>query len=214
MAEKISLYNLADLKNTSDDAIPNYLNSLKFKQSHRLQDIRLALGYGAFTIAALCFLWDYQLGWDSTKHFTAAAVVLYTIINGALTFWMSMVEKDIVYEGTAPSGEKLTIASSTKKCDPTYNLTVTVSPKSGKPTKIEVSKPFAGWFDEVGYFVAAPFQELLASSVPAIGKRDPKRVKASQEMLNADPELLEAVLAAEATGSSTSDQKGARQRKA
>lgn len=96
-----------DLKNTSDDAIPNYLNSLKFKQSHRLQDIRLALGYGAFTIAALCFLWDYQLGWDSTKHFTAAAVVLYTIINGALTFWMSMVEKDIVYEGTAPSGEKV-----------------------------------------------------------------------------------------------------------
>ncbi len=70
--EKISVYNIAgawparanqtpcakkpkeltrkgwpDLKNTSDDAIPNYLNSLKIKQSHYLTDVRLALGYSA-----------------------------------------------------------------------------------------------------------------------------------------------------------------------
>jgi DNA-binding protein YbaB len=45
-----------------------------------------------------------------------------------------------------------------------------------------------------------------------IGKRDPKRVKASQEMLDADPELLEAVLAA--SGSDAKGEKGAKQRKA
>jgi hypothetical protein len=104
----LTRFNLpADLKNTSDDAIPNYLNSLKFKQSHYLQDVRLALGYGAFIVAALCFLWDYQLGWDSTKHYTAGAVVLYTAINGILTLWMTTKEKNIVYQGTAPSGEKV-----------------------------------------------------------------------------------------------------------
>lgn len=39
--------------------------------------------------------------------------------------------------------------------------------------------------------------------MPAIGKQDPKRVKtASQEMLNSDPDLLNAVLAAGAARAS------------
>jgi hypothetical protein len=96
-----------DLKNTSDDAIPNYLNSLKFRQSHTLTDVRLALGYTAFGIAAACFFWDYKLGFESTKYYTAAAVTLYTLINGALTLWIMFREKGVVYEGTSPSGEKV-----------------------------------------------------------------------------------------------------------
>jgi hypothetical protein len=96
-----------DLKNTSDDAIPNYLNSLKFRQSHTLTDVRLALGYTAFGIAAACFLWDYKLGFESTKYYTAAAVTLYTLINGVLTLWIMFREKGVVYEGTSPSGEKV-----------------------------------------------------------------------------------------------------------
>jgi hypothetical protein len=96
-----------DLKNTSDDAIPNYLNSLKFKQDHRLLDTHLALGYAAFAIAAACFLWDYKFGFESTKWYTAGAVVLYSLINSALTLWVSFVEKNIVYQGTAPDGTKV-----------------------------------------------------------------------------------------------------------
>ena len=122
--EKISVYNIAgtssispstsqspptnrppDLKNTSDDAIPNYLNSLKFKQTHRLIDVRLSLGYSAFLTAAACFAWDYKLGFDRTKYWTAAAVILYVILNACMTGWMTFVEKGVVYEGVAPSGE-------------------------------------------------------------------------------------------------------------
>ena len=100
-------HHLLDLKNTSDDAIPNYLNSLKFKQDHSLIDTRLALGYSAFAVAAACFLWDYKLGFESTKWYTAAAVALYSLINGALTIWISFVEKGTVYQGTAPDGTKV-----------------------------------------------------------------------------------------------------------
>ena len=96
-----------DLKNTSDDAIPNYLNSLKFAQSHYLTDVRLAIGYSAFLVAGACFLWDYKLGFDSTKYYTAAAVLIYGCLNTALTLWIWAVEKGTVYVGTAPSGEKV-----------------------------------------------------------------------------------------------------------
>lgn len=100
-----------DLKNTSDDTIPVYLNSLKFKQSHRLTDVRLALGYSALILAAACFAWDYKLGFDITKYYTAAAVAVYAVLNSALTLWIWKKENGVVYVGTAPSGETVRIGS-------------------------------------------------------------------------------------------------------
>ncbi|KJZ73054.1 hypothetical protein HIM_07626 [Hirsutella minnesotensis 3608] len=222
-SDKISLYNLADLKNTSDDAIPNYLNSLKFRQSHRLLDVRLALGYSAFVLSAACFLWDYQYGFESTKWYTAVAVGLYTMLNGALTFWVSQVEKGAVYQGTAPSGEKLTISTSTKKNDPTYRLKASIEAKGGKEQVVELATPFADFFDETGRFVVKPFQEALATSISVVGRQDPKRVKhASQKMIDSNPDLLDAVLAANtteaeqatSTAAEAADTKGGKRRKA
>lgn len=100
---------------------------------------------------------------------------------------------------------------------------MTVTSKGSKPRTFELSKPFAEFYNELGYFVATPFQEFFATSIPIIGKMDPKRIKiASQEMLDTNPDLLNAVLAANAvedtTGSSTtgadSTSKGGKRRKA
>ncbi|KAL8387556.1 hypothetical protein RB595_009826 [Gaeumannomyces hyphopodioides] len=213
--EKITVYNLADLKNTSDDAIPNYLNSLKFKQSHTLTDVRLGLGYGAFLVAAACFLWDYKLGFDGTKYYTAAAVALYTLLNGALTVWIWGVERGIVYVGTAPSGEKLTISSTTVKNDPTYRLSISVLPKgSATAQSLTVARAFNEWFDSAGHFVAAPFQTMLATAVPAIGRLDSKRLQAAasssipSNSQKYDAEMLDALLAASTSGTTTGAESG------
>ncbi|KAH8759043.1 microsomal signal peptidase 25 kDa subunit [Diaporthe sp. PMI_573] len=222
-AEKITLYNLADLKNTSDDALPNYLNSLGLKQSHTLTDVRLALGYSAFLVAAACFLWDYKLGFESTKYYTAGAVAVYSLLNTALTLWIWLKEKGIVYVGTAPKGETVTIATHTKKNVPIYNLAITITPKTGSPTTINLSRSFTEWFDAAGRFVATPFQTMLASTVPVIGSLDPKRanVPAAESAPQYTEEELSAMLAAagaspddtaEATGSSA--KKGGKRRKA
>ena len=88
-----------DLKNTTDDALPSYLTSLKFSQSHFLTDIRLGLGYCAVIIAAVTFYFDWKLGWDKTKDFTVWAVVAYFILNGALTAWIWGAEKGKVFLG-------------------------------------------------------------------------------------------------------------------
>ncbi|KXX73387.1 Signal peptidase complex subunit SPC2 [Madurella mycetomatis] len=219
-----------DLKNTSDDAIPNYLNSLSFRQSHHLTDVRLALGYSAFLLAGACFLWDYKLGFDSTKYLTAAAVAVYTLLNGALTLWILYVERGTVYEGTAPSGETVRISTSTKKNVPTYYMTIEIGHKDGKKEKLEVSRAFTEWFDAVGHFVAAPFQTVLATAVPLIGKLDPKRVASAAEG-KADaapaytPEMLAMLAEANvsavgsaaetaASGAESSGKKGGKRRKA
>ncbi|KAJ1333870.1 microsomal signal peptidase 12-like protein [Microdochium nivale] len=208
--ERISVHNLADLKNTSDDAIPNYLNSLKFRQDHTLADTRLALGYGAFALAAACFGWDYKFGFEGTKVYTAAAVAAYALLNAVLTYWISFVEKSIVYQATAPDGSKISISTNTTKHVPIYNMTITVTPKGSKAaSSIEVNRSFTEWFDSAGHFIVLPFQTMLATAVPVIGQADPKRVAAAaaattsngvseQDLLgSADPAILDAILASQ-----------------
>ena len=93
------LTNMLDLKNSTDDALPNYLTSLKFKQSHMLTDIRLGLGYTAVVISAITFYFDYKLGWEKTKDYTFWAVILYFILNSALTLWIWGVERGVIFNG-------------------------------------------------------------------------------------------------------------------
>lgn len=96
---RVSPYSLNDLKNTTDDALGNYLRGLSFKQDNTKLDIRLALGYVAVIIAGATFAADYKLGWEATKYWTAAAVAAYAVLNTGLTYWMYMVEKGLVFEG-------------------------------------------------------------------------------------------------------------------
>ncbi|EAQ89230.1 hypothetical protein CHGG_05849 [Chaetomium globosum CBS 148.51] len=174
--ERITVYNVADLKNTTDDALPNYLNSLGFEQSHHLTDVRLALGFSAFALAAACFGWDYHFGFEATKHLTGVAVAIYTLLNGALTLWIARAERGTVYVGRSrATGETLRIATRVEKNVPEYRVRVEVTRKDGGREELEFARAFSEWFDAAGHFVAAPFQVVLAGSVPLIGRADPKR---------------------------------------
>lgn len=101
---RISPYSLPDLKNTTDDALGNYLRGLDFRQDSSKLDFRLIVGYIAVAIAAATFAADYKLGWEATKIWTAVAVAAYTALNGVFTFWLYYVEKGLVFEGSR--GEK------------------------------------------------------------------------------------------------------------
>ncbi|KAI4211232.1 MAG: hypothetical protein LQ351_005916 [Letrouitia transgressa] len=177
-ASKIAVYSLPDLKNTTDDALPNYLNSLQFKQSHTLTDIRLGLGYSAVVIAGATFIADYKLGWDATKVGTFWAVIAYFILNGALTIWIWGVEKGKVYIGERDD-TLLSIASSVTKHKPVYRIKVRYSERKGDWQTKELSAPFTTWFDADGHFKALPFQRWLASQIPIVGKADTQKAQKS-----------------------------------
>lgn len=65
------------------------------------------------------------------------------------------------------------IASSAAKYTPVYNVTVTYQKAGGKEEKKKISSRFARWFDHDGFFVAKPFQQWLATEIPAVGQADP-----------------------------------------
>ncbi|KAK6437681.1 signal peptidase complex subunit spc2 [Oleoguttula sp. CCFEE 5521] len=187
MAEsKISPYNLADLKNTTDDALGNYMRSLGFQQDNKTTDIKLAVGYVGGIIAAATFAADYKLGWEATKTWTAVAVFAYMVLNGFYSYWVYFVEKGLVFEGTK-SGKHVSIASKTNKHEPTYYLTITTNAPSTDPRKIQA--PFPTWFTADGFFVAKPFQQWLASSVGVIGDADAKNAMRDQRDELASPKM-------------------------
>ena len=175
---KIAVHSLSDLKNTTDDALPNYLHSLRFQQKHTQTDVRLLLGWSAVAISGSLFYFDWKFGWDATKAYTLPAVVAYFILNSAFTYWIYFVEAGTIYEGEGKAG-KIRIASSTKKHTPIYECTVTFQPapyNSNPEQVIKIRAPFTRWFTSDGYFIAKPFQQWLASEVPVVGAADPNNV--------------------------------------
>lgn len=109
--QKASLYNLTELKTTTDDALAPILTSLpksyQFTQSHYYTNVRLALGYIAVTIAGILFWADWKLGWDATKVYTLLACVAYFVLNSALTYWIWAVESGKVFVGSRQGGQKV-----------------------------------------------------------------------------------------------------------
>lgn len=59
---------------------------------------------------------------------------------------------------------------------------------------MKLSASFTRWFDQDGSFVAKPFQQWLASEIPAIGAADPKNKQAKLEGSNGKLQVAEAVV--------------------
>jgi len=166
-------------------------------------------------LSGACFAWDYKLGFDSTIYYTAAAVAVYFALNGAFTYWMWYVEKDTIYTGSR-NGQQLIISTKTKKHDPLYRLTAryTTSSSNGTMKEIVIEAPVMRWFTADGYFVAKPFQQWLASSIPLVGELDPNNAMSgaqSGQEQTIDPSVLQAALDGFATG--TKPAQGGKKRK-
>ncbi|KAF8421423.1 signal peptidase complex subunit 2 [Tirmania nivea] len=169
---KISIHSLSDLKNTTDDAIPNYLNSVGYRQIHTLTDVRLALGFTACAIAAAAFYYDFKFGFEAAKTITFYFVVSYFVLNTALTYWIWGVEAGTIYVGEN-DGVRIKLSTHTEKHSPIYHMTIEMSGKNVSKGKhvVQAKEPFTHWFDEQGYFVSKPLQSFLESSIPDLAAK-------------------------------------------
>ena len=114
---------------------------------------------------------------------------------------------------------QLIVSTQTKKMDPYYRLTAryTASTSGTNFQEIQIKAPFMQWITADGYFVAKPFQQWLASSVPLIAQADPKNAvedvgKGSAQPQTIQAETVGAALDAFATGSNK--EAGGKRRKA
>ena len=74
---------------------------------------------------------------------------------------------------------QLVLSTTTDKNTPSYNVTARFTNKKDKSSQwkqVVVKTPFSRWFSADGYFVAKPFQQWLASEIPAVGAADPSNI--------------------------------------
>ncbi|EER29731.1 hypothetical protein CPC735_074130 [Coccidioides posadasii C735 delta SOWgp] len=159
-----------ELKSTTDDAIAPYLTSLPnpytFVENNSKSNIRLLLGYGAVSIAAVSFYIDYTKGWEATKPWILPAVIAYFVLNLALTLWIWGVEGGQIFEGSGDEIERLRICSSTKKHAPLYHLHIHHTSSLGNmPQEKTAVAPFTQWFSGDGTFHCEAFRQWLAAEI-------------------------------------------------
>jgi signal peptidase complex subunit 2 len=185
--QKVPLYSLPDLKSAIDTTIPTLLTSLPkpytLTQSHLYTNVRLALGYSAVLIAGALFYLDYRHGWDVTKPYTLPACVLYFLLNGALTLWVYVFEKSLIFSGRREGGQKLTLRSYVEKPKPEYILGIEyASPDGGKKWQdVNVAVPFAKLFSVQGYLQKAELRKWLAREVEVVGMALPEEARKPME---------------------------------
>lgn len=110
LVSKKNKLTLADLKNTTDDALTPYLCTLPqpytFKRDNTHSNVRLVLGFTAVAIAAVTFYLDRQLGWEAVQAtWVRVAVVVYFTLNSILTVYIWAVEAGEVFRGRRKTGE-------------------------------------------------------------------------------------------------------------
>lgn len=84
-----------------------------FKQSNTHLDVRLAFGYVAVVAAALAGGYDYKIGFEKAKLYTAIGVVVYFAAYAAMNLWQFVVERNLVFAG---SKDDVSVCLSENRC--------------------------------------------------------------------------------------------------
>ncbi|KAG8871526.1 hypothetical protein FRB97_008605 [Tulasnella sp. 331] len=97
---QINNYNLAELKNTLDDAVKRCLSRPDYyTQNHMHTDVRLALGYTAVLIAAATGFYSWKISFEESKMGVMAGVSLYMLLSAGQMLYAYFVEGNTVFVG-------------------------------------------------------------------------------------------------------------------
>lgn len=101
--KKVSLYSLAGLRNEADEHLHESMEALGFKESFRVTDTRLLLGYGSVVLAGLLYLAEREYHNDFTNpeyvSRTTALVLGYFLLQGALFLYDHLIVEKCKYVG-------------------------------------------------------------------------------------------------------------------
>lgn len=139
---------------------------LGYKESHKLVDTRLALGYLSAALAAGTFYIEKHYTFKEGFNYTAILVALYFFVVGLTILHSKFVEKNIIYRGSNKEGQFLEIRGKFNKNEPVYDLTITKK-KDGKVEEIQRGLEYTVIYDKFGNLHLKQlqdwFKETLAS---------------------------------------------------
>lgn len=152
---------VVDLRNATDEYLPELLESLGYEQSFTLIDAKLGLGLLTVAIAGLLFYLDKHYSFKDTYYVIIGCIVVYFLISMAHLYLLSGPEKNNKYVGYSDSKQKILVHTWTSKYDPIYNVKLFVNDKEQADLQI----PFTEFFDSFGYLNKEAFTGLLKTGL-------------------------------------------------
>ncbi|CAK9441063.1 uncharacterized protein LODBEIA_P49320 [Lodderomyces beijingensis] len=157
--KKSNLNSVKDLQKTTDEHLGSVLTQLGYEESFKLIDLKLGLGLVSVLIAGLLFVADKKFQFKDIYSITVVCCVVYSVLNAAILA-INYRYKNVKYVGYDSKGNKLTLATETKKYEPVYYLSVDLNGR-----KHSTSIPFNKFFDAVGYFIRDEFTKELSEEI-------------------------------------------------
>ncbi|EMG47540.1 SPC2 Signal peptidase complex subunit 2 [Candida maltosa Xu316] len=164
--KKINLNSVNDLRQATDENLGSIFQQFGYTESFTLTYLKLGLGLSTVVVAGLLFLVDKKYTWKESYNVTVLSCVIYGILSGIL-YLINFFNKNVKYIGYDKKGKKLTVAATSTKYDPIYNITITLEEKS-----VSGALPFNKFFDVVGFFDRDAFGSLVKEELNKLNKKD------------------------------------------
>ncbi|KAF2075752.1 hypothetical protein CYY_002934 [Polysphondylium violaceum] len=153
---QVTLYDSLSMKQTLDDAVVKYItDKLGYKQNHKMNYIKVLLGFIGCCLAALAQF--YPVPFPQNKPILIVCVFFYAIISTILYYINMFIQKDYIVFAVKESNEKeIQVSSTLPRYDPNYTIKIEYRNIS-TPTPITFTKSIDQYFDIKGYFVQDKF---------------------------------------------------------
>ena len=152
MSKPVNVYSIGEVAQRLDEEVPTVFYRLGYKQTFKLVDTKLIIGYSIAVIAAISFLLDKKFGHNNVIQYQYLLVALYFILSGAFWYFKKFIERSILYTGS--NKEKNTIINFKRKSvegEPIYQSNFNVKFESGEAKTLDVALEINKVFNENGY---------------------------------------------------------------
>ncbi|CCD24785.1 signal peptidase complex subunit SPC2 NDAI_0D04720 [Naumovozyma dairenensis CBS 421] len=150
MSKPVNVYSTPEVAKVLDEALPSVLETLNYKESFKLIDIKLIIGYSIAAVAGTSFLLDKKLGHKNVIAYQEILVACYFFLSALLWYFKKYIEKSVTYTGQhSQNGSKIAISTSYEEAEPKYYVTFVKNDTKDEEFKrvLETTKVF----NEAGY---------------------------------------------------------------
>lgn len=138
----INVYSIPELRQTLDEALPDVFARHEFKQSFRLIDTKLVIGYGIALVAAASFLLDKKFEFNDVLMYQKILVGSYMVLSTLYWYFTEFVQKGITYEGVNKKGTSIAVKTYFENNEPLYHVDIMTQGKFDLKTALPVNKVF------------------------------------------------------------------------
>ncbi|CAL9732046.1 signal peptidase complex subunit 2 [Monosporozyma unispora] len=174
MSKPVNVYSIGEVAQRLDDEVPIVFHRLGYKQSFKLIDTKLIIGYSIAVVAGISFVLDKKLGHNNVIQYQRLLVAAYFILSGVFWYFKKFIEKSILYTGTnKENNQTINFKRDIKDGKPIYQTSFIIKSKDGEVKSSEVNLEINKVFNENGYLQTDLFFQWVKKQIENIeSKKD------------------------------------------